>query len=107
MSDRIIGINKSNSNHHNSRLFFGGGTTAKIALLAAFFATFATVSANAGLFGSNKNSKNNNNNSNQDRGIVQIQLNDFQQRNINGTNLDASKPLRTIKSQAGTNMPCH
>ena len=91
MSDRIIGINKTNSNYRNSRLFFGGGTTAKIALLAAFFATFATVSANAGLFGSNKNSKNNNNNSNQDRGIVQIQLNDFQQRNINGTNLDAYK----------------
>ena len=91
MSDRIIGINKSNSNHHNSRLFLGGGTTAKIALLAAFFATFATVSANAGLFGSNKSSKNNNINNNQDRGIVQIQLNDFQQRNINGTNLDAYK----------------
>ncbi len=91
MSDRIIGINKTNSNYRNSRLFFGGGTTAKIALLAAFFATFATVSANAGLFGSNKNSKNNNTNNNQDRGIVQIQLNDFQQRNINGTNLDAYK----------------
>ena len=91
MSDRIIGINKTNSNYRNSRLFFGGGTTAKIALLAAFFATFATVSVNAGLFGSNKSSKNNNNNNNQDRGIVQIQLNDFQQRNINGTNLDAYK----------------
>ena len=92
MSDRIIGINKTNSNHLNSRLFFGGGTTAKIALLAAFFAAFSTMTANAGLFNSNKNSRNNNAiKDNNDRGIVQIQLNDFQQRNINGTNLDAYK----------------
>ena len=89
MSDRIFGIDKTNSNYRRSRLFFGGGTTAKIALLAAFFATFSTMTANAGLFGSNKSSKNNNISNNQDRGIVQIQLNDFQQRNINGTNLDA------------------
>ena len=91
MSDSIFRNNLINSNSRRCGLLRTGGTTAKIALLTAFFATFASVSANAGLFGSNKSSKNNNINNNQDRGIVQIQLNDFQQRNINGTNLDAYK----------------
>lgn len=92
MSDNIFRNNLTNSKSKLCCLHNTGGTTAKIALLAAFFATFATISANAGLFGSNKNSRNNNNNNhNNERGVVQIQLNDFQQRNINGTNLDAYK----------------
>ena len=94
MSDNIFRKPKNFSSSSDYNLLrIRKGTAAKIALLAAFFATFATISADAGLFGSNKSSRNNNtnNNNNNDRGIVQIQLNDFQQRNINGTNLDAYK----------------
>ena len=102
MSDNIFRNNLTNSKSKLCCLHNTGGTTAKIALLAAFFATFATISANAGLFGSNKNSRNNNNNNhNNERGVVQIQLNDFQQRNINGTNLDA------YKSKTRTDLSCH
>ena len=101
MSDNIFRNNLTNSKNKLCCLHRTGGTTAKIALLAAFFATFATISANAGLFGSNKNSRNNNiSNNNNDRGIVQIQLNDFQQRNINGTNLDSYRFAQTHFGQS-------
>ena len=60
MSDRIFGTNQKETGICKSRmLLFDGGTSIKIALLAAFFATFTTCSAKAALFGSNRNSKNN------------------------------------------------
>ena len=101
MSDRIFGKNLKN---HSSYLI-RGGTAAKIALLAAFFATFTSVSANAGLFSSNRNNKNNNSsslaNSNANSNAVfQVKLNDFQQRNINGSNLDAYKFAQTHFGQS-------
>lgn len=104
MSDRIFGKNLTNSNYPNNRkLFFGGGTAAKIALLAAFFASFSTLTAHAGLFGSNRNNKQNNNV--QEKETVKIiQLNDFQQRNINGSNLDAYRFAQTHFGQSKTKL---
>ena len=105
MSDRIFGKNLKNPSNCKSRLLlFGGGTTAKIALLAAFFATFTSFSADAALFGSNKNSRNNSSNNSANNananGVFQVRLNDFQQRNINGSNLDAYKFAQTHFGQS-------
>ena len=56
------------------------------------------------LFGSNKNSRNNNSNNSANNantnGVFQVRLNDFQQRNINGTNLDAYKFAQTHFGQS-------
>ncbi|MBP5467950.1 MAG: hypothetical protein J6Z11_01745, partial [Candidatus Riflebacteria bacterium] len=106
MSDRIFGKNLKDTGTCKSRmLLFDGGTATKIALLAAFFATFSACSANAGLFGSNRNNKNNNSNSVLTNNInepktIQIKLNDFQQRNINGSNLDAYRFAQTHFGQS-------
>ncbi len=107
MSDRIFGKNLTNNkNYKNRLLLFDGGTATKIALLAAFFATFTTVSANAALFGSNRNNRNNNSNnvtanSNLDESrIYKVKLSDFQQRNINGSNLDAYRFAQTHFGQS-------
>lgn len=103
MSDRINGKNKNKSSDCKKRLlFFGGGISLKIALLASFFATFSAVSANAALFG-NRSSKNNNssaNTSDKQPKTFQVKLTDFQQRNINGSNLDAYKFAQTHFGQS-------
>ncbi len=101
MSERIFGKNLINPRSS----LLGGGTSAKIALLAAFFATFTSFSADAGLFSSNRNNKNNNSNnlanSNvNSNAVFQVKLNDFQQRNINGSNLDAYKFAQTHFGQS-------
>ena len=105
MSDRIFGTNQKETGICKSRmLLFDGGTSTKIALLAAFFATFTTCSANAALFGSNRNSKNNANtvstNSISEAKTFQVKLNDYQQRNINGSNLDAYRFAQTHFGQS-------
>lgn len=106
MSDRIFGKNLKDTGTCKSRmLLFDGGTATKIALLAAFFATFSACSANAGLFGSNRNSKNNNSNAVLTNNInepktIQVKLSDFQQRNINGSNLDAYRFAQTHFGQS-------
>ncbi len=94
MSDRIFGKNLKNTDDYKSRLLLFGGTAGKIALLAVFFASFTTFSSNAALFSSNRNSKNTSTNSSKQSNLneprtYQVKINDFQQRNINGSNLDA------------------
>ena len=105
MSDRIFGKNLKDTGTCKSRmLLFDGGTATKIALLAAFFATFSACSANAGLFGSNRNNKNNTNavltNNINEPKTIQVKLSDFQQRNINGSNLDAYRFAQTHFGQS-------
>ncbi len=99
MSDIEYGKNLKTFNNSKDSLLLRIGLSSKIALLAAFFASFTSISANAALFGSNRNSRNNNNNSHE---TVKIQYNnnDFQQRNINGSNLDAYRFAQTHFGQS-------
>lgn len=102
MSDSIF-RNKLNNqvdwNLHPAPIF-GRGKAEKIALLAAFFAAFTTVSADAALFGNSKSSKNTN--KLQERETVQVRIdnNQFQQRNITGSNMDAYKFAQTHFGQS-------
>lgn len=102
MSDSIF-RNKLNNqvdwNLHPAPIF-GRGKAEKIALLAAFFAAFTTVSADAALFGNSKSSKNTN--KQQERETVQVRIdnNQFQQRNITGSNMDAYKFAQTHFGQS-------
>ena len=102
MSDSIF-RNKLNQQIGWNRVptpIFGRGKAAKIALLAAFFAALTSVSADAALFGNSKSNKNNY--KLQERETVQVRIdnNQFQQRNITGSNMDAYKFAQTHYGQS-------
>lgn len=104
MSDNIFRNKlKTNTDWNTASSIFGKGKAAKLALLAVFFATLTTTSAEAALFGNSKSAKNYNKRE-QETVQVKIRNTDFQQRNITGSNLDSYQFAQTHFGQSKAKM---
>lgn len=97
MSDSVKNITNPRELFYGSSIFLKG-KTAKIALLAAFFA-YINLASQAALFSNSSRSRNNSKPTEQES--VQIRIdNNYQQKNLNGSNLDSYRFAQTHFGQS-------